>query len=741
MRARECLKKHTLAELNDLYKDGENCDEEVFAEQRSNLLLVSGHHYNKKLSKFWNRVRSDKSLTNEQKLRITKNHIYKISKIRKNLILTHAPGVQIMPANESELSDQKAAELNQSVWEFAKTQQKMRQKTQQFCSDYFDIGEVAAKIWFNPDGGAFKGYGQAVGPDGADMFLGPDGEPTPMASTPQIDPMTGMQIGETPHEPMPDKENAIFEGCLEIERVFGFNLLRDKTAKYMADSPYLTVRKMVQVKDLKAMFPEDDERQRFIGEGGDETFMVFDENKQGYRTEKGVATLRETYFRPCKIYPMGYFYIFLQGGILFEGELPFGIFPIEYEGHDELPTQARGRSPIRQLRPHQVEINRAASSQAEAQVTNGQDKILMQAGAKLTPGELLPGVRAYHITGREPVVLEGRTGEQWANYIQANITEMYQVAQIEEEAMEKDSSNGDSWAIYYRSMKQKKKFAMDSEKFEGFLCRVANLYLDLARHYFTDDMLIPAIGKSEIINISEFRSTEKNLYRIKAEPMGDDLSTVMGKMLNINHILQYNSSQLEREDIGKLIRLLPFANEEKSFDDFTLDYDRATNMILALDRGEAPQPLSTDKDAYMIKRLSNRTAMSDFQFLNPKIQANYSAMIKLYEQLQAEKARQLKAMEADFIPTDGPMIKVAWYVKDPSNPARSVQATLPANAIQWLVQRITDQNGFTSENQGLNSGAQAEIAGIYNKQQGQQPMPSESGASGVGMPTNRGFMQ
>ena len=707
------MKKHTISQLVEKYKEAEKCDEDAFAEFRSNILLVSGNHYNRKVSQYWNRIRENRSLSNEQKLRITKNHIYVISKIRKGLILTHSPGVRIFPANESELQDQKAAELNQSVWEFAKREQNMRLKTQQFVSDFFDIGECCAKIWWNPNGGELKGYGQAVDENGQ----------------PVVD-----EFGQ----PAADKENPVFVGSLEIERFFAFNLLRDPNVKCIDESSYLIIRKMVKVDDLKDMFEEDDERQKFVTESKDETYLLFDENKQGYKKEKGVTTLKEIYFKPSARYPEGYYYIFVDGGILFEATLPFGIFPIVMAGHDEVPTQARYRSPIKQLRPFQVELNRAASAQSESQVTNGQDKILMQAGAKLTPGELLPGVRAYHITGRDPVILEGRTGEQWTNYIQNTITELYKAAMIDESSAEKDASGGDAWASLFRSMKQKKKFSMDAERFECFLRDIANLYLDLARKYYPDDMIVYAVGKSEAINMAEFKSTEKNCYRIRAEPMGEDLESVMGKMLSINHILQYNSNQLEREDVGKLIRMLPFANQEKSFDDFTLDYDRATNMILALDRGESPSPLSTDKGPYMIKRLSNRTAMSDFSLINPNIQGNYKNMISLYEQMEAEKARQLKAMEADFIPVDGPNIKVAWYIKDPTNPSRSVQATLPANAINWLVQRISDQQGLTASNAKLNSGAQSEIAGMYNQQQGEQAPENNAG---VGMPSNRGFLQ
>lgn len=648
--------------------------------------------------------------------------MYRVSKIRKNLILTHSPGVRILPAIEQDNQSQKAAELNQSVWEYAKVQQQMTKKTQQFCSDYFDIGETCAKVWWNPNGGAFKGYGQK-----ADEL--------------------GQPLMDENGQPAADEENPIFEGSLEIERVFAFNLLRDPNVKSMDESPYMTIRKMVKVEDLKRMFDKDDERQKFIAEGKDETYIVFDANKQNYNREKGVATLLETYFKPSPQYPMGYYYIYLAsgGGIFFEGELPFGVWPLAWEGHDETPTTARHRSPIKQLRPYQVEINRAASSQGEVGLILGQPKLIMQTGAKLTPGEVLPGVRAYHTSGREPVILEGQTGDQWTGYINAQIDEMYQIAMIPEEMAEKQSGS-DPWGELFKSMKQKKKFVMDSEKFEGFLARVTNIYLDLARHYFTDDMLIPQIGKNEIVNIAEFRNTDKLNYKIKAEPMSDDLTTVMGKTLMINHILQYSSNSLEKEDIGKLIRMMPFANEEKSFDTFTMDYDRAENILLALDRGEAPQPLNSDKGPYIIQKLSARMSKSDFQFLHQQIQDNYKNMIATYEQLEADKAQKLKAMEADFIDTGGPMIKVGWWIKDPTNKDRSVQATLPANAIQWLVQRLEDQQGFVAQQQNLDTGTQADIADKYMQSKPQQqPAPqmpqAPQGQAAVGMPTNRGMMQ
>ena len=41
---------YTISELNQFFQDGEACDQEIFAEQRSNILLVGGEHYNRKRS-------------------------------------------------------------------------------------------------------------------------------------------------------------------------------------------------------------------------------------------------------------------------------------------------------------------------------------------------------------------------------------------------------------------------------------------------------------------------------------------------------------------------------------------------------------------------------------------------------------------------------------------------------------------------------------------------------------------
>ena len=191
----------TIEDLNKLYKEAEEIDKEVFADQRSNLQLVSGEHYNRRNSMYWDRVRESKNLTNDQKMRLTKNHIYKISKVRKNILLSHAAGVRVFPSKDADLRHQKSAELNQAVWEYGKKQQNIRRRTHEWVGEYFDVGEVACKLYFDPRAGRFIGMKQAVDEQGQ----------------PQVDPETGQMMAST---------EAVFSGDILIEKIYGFNLLR-----------------------------------------------------------------------------------------------------------------------------------------------------------------------------------------------------------------------------------------------------------------------------------------------------------------------------------------------------------------------------------------------------------------------------------------------------------------------------------------------------------------------------------
>ena len=169
-------------------------------------------------------------------------------------------------------------------------------------------------------------------------------------------------------------------------------------------------------------------------------------------------------------------------------------------------------------------------------------------------------------------------------------------------------------------------------QFEHFLKRVCKLYLRLAKEYFDEQTLIPMIGKSEYVNIAEFKNTQDIETTIKVIPMVDDINTMWGKWLSINHMIQYSSAQLGKEDLAKIARNLPYGNFEESFSDVMLDYDLAQNFMLAVERGEQPQPSPADNKEYMIKKLQNRIRQPDFVLLAPPIQQYYQQVLQQYMQ-------------------------------------------------------------------------------------------------------------
>jgi hypothetical protein len=296
------LKPKTIEDLNTIYQQAETCDKEIFAEQRSNVLLISGDHYTNKGAR--DRIRDSKELSPQQKLRLTKNHIQKITKAYVNNIVEAAPGVQVTPRNDTDLGHQKAAALNQAVWQYAKDTQKLESRVLDWAKDYIDLGECFVKVYFDPMKGKFLGYNQAV------------------------DPLTGEpELEDDGVSLKADKANPKFQGELTIEKLLACNVLRSPEAQTMEDSPVIIIRKMENTKVFEGMIandPEFEDKKKFIQAGGKEEYMVFDTSTGSYQqNQKDQVLVMEYYFRPSPECPMGYYYITTRSGILFSGVWDF----------------------------------------------------------------------------------------------------------------------------------------------------------------------------------------------------------------------------------------------------------------------------------------------------------------------------------------------------------------------------------------------------------------------------------
>lgn len=679
----------TAEKLNAWYDEAERLDKESFAEFRTNVLLIAGEHYQKRGGKGASGHRTTVAEAHEnQKLRLVKNRCHRVARRYRRAILAHAPGTTVKPQIDTQIQDRKSADLNLAVWRDAKYKYRIREKVREWCHHFVDVGEVAMKLRFNPDEGNLKGYEAMVGDDGQ----------------PIVDPATG--------EPVADTNKPVFKGKFEWETVFAANLFRAPHAKSMRTSPWLGIRTMTDLELLKDNYAGQPDKLKLLDEGAnEEDFIVFDHERGKYNRETKQILVKEFYFRPCKKYREGWFVIMTKSGILEQGPLPFGIFPIVWAGFDEHPTAVRAKSILRVVRPYQAELNRASSQQAMTQITVGDDKIIYQAGTKLANGTLLPGIRGVTFQGAPPQILPGRDGGQFTPYIQNTSAEMDDAVELLDPSEKDPQGQLDAYSMLYRGINRQSLYGEYAEKFEQFLIDATELYLELARKYMDDEELIYAVGPHERVNIAEFRGTTPLCYSVKIEAQSETVEEKLGRQLTMNHVLQYVGNRLERDDIGKVMRQMPYGNKDGAFDDFTIDHDNAENDMLALERGQQPAISEYENHEYICKRLVKRMKEADFEFLPDEIKQNYSDKYAAHRKFLEEQAAALAAAKNEFIPVGGAMIAADMYIPNAENPdAAPKRVRIPYQALDWLVTQLEKQNMSLDKMEDMNKGMVAEMA-------------------------------
>ena len=693
------MEQYKIEELNQMHTESKAADKEATAEFRSNILLVSGEHYSRRLQdSAQTRGRTGSGADTDQfKLRITKNYLHRAHRLYVSSILTQSPNATVTPRTATELQDQKSAELNEAVWKYAYDKYKLKALTRELCSDYCGIGEAIVKIFFDPTRGSVKGYESTVDENGQEY----------------VD-----EMGQS----IPDETKPVFTGEFVFERIFAQNMFRPAGCQQMKLAEWIGVEKLENSKLLKAKYKEDKKKLGLITDATEE-FVVFDSSKNGYTREKNQTLLLEYYFKPCMQYPKGYFYITTKAGILEEGELPNGVFPIVWCGFDEHPTKPRATSFVKVARPWQAEINRAASTTALHQITIGSDKLLYQAGTKVAQGSLLPGVRGITYQGAPPTILPGRSGDQLFEYIAIQEQEMNRALMLD--VLNEDKNiQLDPMAMLFKSMNQGQKFNFYSVKFGEFLVEICELFLDLAKFYLEGDELIAAIGRSEAINIEEFKSTSPLRHLIKVEEQNDTIESKLGKQVAMNHILQFVGSQLNREDIGKLITEMPFGNWEESFSDFTINYKNVKNDFLAIERGETPAVSENDDSKYVLAQVAKRKKERDFKTLPPEVQQMYMDYEKYHQEKVTTEALAIKAAQAEYIPISGSMIGCDMYnpESDPKKVPKRVR--VPYQALEWLLAQLEKQGSGMAAMEQMNSAQAAQAiqlaAGGQQQQTGQE---------------------
>lgn len=690
----------SLGELNKLADEAERVDKSHFSEQRNNVLLVSGQHYTKRSrEEFESRINAASSLSQTQKIRLTMNHIQKATRLIEEYILEQAPSVKCFPQNERETQDVKSAELHNSVLEDIKRQIIVDVETTDDVSDFVTLGEVGCKWFYDPQMGEYLGDFPRIGADGQ----------------PEVD-----EAGQPVMEPK-------FSGQMVAERLYGFNTLRPPGCTNILKAPWLIVRKMMPKKDLIAKLKDQPDVVKKIKESSswNQSFLVFDTQAGDYRMSQDEVLVKEIYVRKCQEYKNGYYKIWIPEVELFEGELPGGIFPIAFQLYEKLPTYPRGVSQIRHGRPYQAEMNRCASKIAEHQITLGDDKLVTFNNSKVTKGADLPGVRHINVggQGQAPTVIQGRNGSQYMEYYLQKEREFYDIMMLPEEGEQKGQT--DPFAMLLKRARQKKRFSKYATKFEAFLVEKYRIALEIYRYSVPEEAVIPVIGRQEQVNITEFKNSKPTQYQIKLEPTSADLDGQYAKQLVLQQIIQYTGGNLNRDDLGKLIRAMPFLSKEQVLSDMTLQYDTATNVVLALDRGEQPPITDGEQHPYMIQRLNYRMTLSDFRLLPEPVQQNYKLRLVEHEKIMAEQQMLEARLKQGLIPTSGPLIGVDFYVTDETNATRTRRARIPMDAIRWLIDSLTKQGMLVQQMSAIPANARAHIGAMI---QAPQPQGGMSGA-------------
>lgn len=682
----------SLSYLQGLYKSAESVDSPIFAEMRSNIRLVAGDHFLKGVHKDLARTKYSRRVSQEMKLRLTQNHISRASNIWVNSMVQSAPDVEVLPNNEYEEKDKKAAQLNSLAKDYIGRHNDIEELIRDLAKDYWDIGEAIVKVSFNPE----------EGPE----VLGPIEQ--------QFNPET-LQV-ELVQEEFP-------AGLIKFEKIFGFNLLRDPSAQSWDQCRYMIHRKMMDKDVLLAMFPGDENQEvrAKIQTTNEDTFKVYNASSNSYGQTNKVL-LQEYYFKPNKTMPKGYFVICTSNTILFHGKLPFGIFPFEVVNFDNVQTTPRGRSKIKQLRPIQAEINRAVSKIAEHQVTLGDDKLILNAGSKIAESNKISGVRALQVSGTiNPTIMEGRSGSQYVEYWLNQVAMFEKIAEIPE--IEQDRlAQLDAYSILYLSMRQKQKFSFYSSKFENFIVRMWKKALKLYKLSVDPVAVSRVLGAQEEINVDEFKSLEDISFQVKVKPRSDDPESLIARQFQINQIMQYKGSDLSDVDFGELISDSPFFGKKALLSSGKLKADRATNMILKLDKG-VDMPISEVDDAdYMLTRIDKRMSESDFDvvtFKNREGQIVPNEHIKqLYEQkrqeylaLIEERLKKQQMMQAGQIPSSGDLIPVQMYSTEAKADGgfKVVREYFPYDSLKWLKDSLLNQ-GMTQETiSGFSPNSQEDI--------------------------------
>jgi len=230
--------------------------------------------------------------------------------------------------------------------------------------------------------------------------------------------------------------------------------------------------------------------------------------------------------------------------------------------------------------------------------------------------------------------------------------------------------------LLFQTMKQKAKFVNYISAYSTFEIKLFTDAIKLCKFYLDETHLINILGKKEHVNVQEFKDIADDSLDITIESSNGDIETKFGKVLTITQILQYAGSSMTPEQLGSIIKQLPYGNKDEIFNPLTLNYDTASNIILALDRGENPIVPKYAKVDFILDAVVSRTVKSDFTLLDQQVQQNYQALISQLEQVKSSQVLQAQQAAQGLIPASGFLTTVNASWKNPARESRTHQGSV-----------------------------------------------------------------
>jgi hypothetical protein len=387
---------------------------------------------------------------------------------------------------------------------------------------------------------------------------------------------------------------------------------------------------------------------------------------------------------------------------------------------------ARGVSIIRQGRVLQAEINRTMSKTAEHQIMLGDDKIITTGKDGLTEGAKLGGIRHFSLDkGYQGFqVIQGRSGEQFVPYLELLIRQFYFMYKLESNDTAINNKQGaDLTVMLLRSMSQKKHFVQFAQKFEKFLCDMTRDHIKLAKRYLDEETVIMMIGNNEAINVSEFKTKNDLDYEISIEAVNSDAETQMAAYLSFEKIMQYAGGKLDNATLGKVLSNMPFIPDAKTImSNLTVNEQRATDIVLALDRGQYPPVQRYENNDVILRVLSDRMLKGDFITLvakNPQIKFNYEKQIQEREVFKKQEMEAIRQANQGDVPMGGELVRIQLWETKPTADGKGLKTatmTLPYETIAWAKQQYEKQLQMKESLEVLPSAMQADIMSGTNPQ-------------------------